>query len=109
MQMRIGAGSRGYVAGDDNERDGDPIGIIRVILAVLPSASLRQGRRPCRVGQRSYDRSSSSPSDSSITPRDAVVGAASIVNQHAELFMALADEGGLRRGRLHLRHGRRGE
>ena len=93
MQMRIGTG-RGYVAGDDNERDGDPIGIIHVDSLYSPVRRCAKAVEPCRVGQHTnYDRLVLEvETDGSITPRDAVVDAANIVNQHMSAFMALADE-----------------
>ena len=93
MQMRIGTG-RGYVAGDDTERDGDPIGIIHVDSLYSPVRRCAKAVEPCRVGQHTnYDRLVLEvETDGSITPRDAVVDAANIVNQHMSAFMALADE-----------------
>lgn len=93
MQMRIGTG-RGYVAGDDNERDGDPIGIIHVDSLYSPVRRCAKAVEPCRVGQHTnYDRLVLEvETDGSITPRDAVVDAANIVDQHMSAFMALADE-----------------
>ena len=93
MQMRIGTG-RGYVAGDDNERDGDPIGIIHVDSLYSPVRRCAKAVEPCRVGQHTnYDRLVLEvETDGSITPRDAVVDAANIVNQHMSAFMVLADE-----------------
>ena len=93
MQMRIGVG-RGYVSGDDNEREGDPIGIINVDSLYSPVRRCAKVVEPCRVGQRTnYDRLVLEvETDGSITPRDAVVEAANIVNQHMSAFMTLADE-----------------
>ncbi len=93
MQMRIGVG-RGYVSGDDNERDGDPIGIIHVDSLYSPVRRCAKAVEPCRVGQHTdYDRLVLEvETDGSISPREAVVEAANIVNQHMFAFMGLADE-----------------
>jgi DNA-directed RNA polymerase subunit alpha len=93
MQMRIGCG-RGYVSGDDNERDGDPIGIIHVDSLYSPVRRCAKAVEPCRVGQHTnYDRLVLEvETNGSLSPRDAVVEAANIVNQHMSAFMTLADE-----------------
>jgi len=93
MQMRIGIG-RGYISGDDNERESDPIGIIHVDSLYSPVRRCAKAVEPCRVGQHTdYDRLVLEvETDGSISPRDAVVEAANIVNQHMSAFMSLADE-----------------
>lgn len=90
MQMRIAVG-RGYVSGDDNERDGDPIGLIHVDSLFSPVRRCAKAVEPCRVGQHTnYDRLVLEvETDGSISPRDAVVEAANIVNQHMTAFMGL--------------------
>ena len=93
MQMRVGIG-RGYVSGDDNEREGDPIGLIHVDSLYSPVRRCAKVVEPCRVGQHTnYDRLILEvETDGSVSPRDAVVEAANIVNQHMTAFMGLADE-----------------
>ena len=93
MQMRIGTG-RGYVSGADNERDGDPIGLIHVDSLYSPVRRCAKVVEPCRVGQHTnYDRLILEvETDGSVSPRDAVVEAANIVNQHMSAFMSLAEE-----------------
>ena len=93
MQMRIGTG-RGYVSGDDNEREGDPIGLINVDSLYSPVRRCAKVVEPCRVGQHTnYDRLILEvETDGSVSPRDAVVEAANIVNQHMTAFMGLAEE-----------------
>ncbi len=93
MQMRIGMG-RGYVSGDENEREGDPIGLIHVDALYSPVRRCAKAVEPCRVGQHTdYDRLVLEvETDGSLSPRDAVVEAANIVNQHMSAFMGLADE-----------------
>ena len=93
MQMRIGTG-RGYVSGDDNERDDDPIGIIHVDSLYSPVRRCAKAVEPCRVGQHTdYDRLILEvETDGSVSPREAVVEAANIINQHMSAFMTLAEE-----------------
>lgn len=93
MSMRIGTG-RGYVAGDDNKRDEDPIGIIHVDSLFSPVRRCAKSVEPCRVGQHTdYDRLVLEvETDGSLTPREAVVEAANIINQHMSAFMSLAEE-----------------
>ncbi len=93
MQMRIGTG-RGYVSGDDNEREGDPIGLINVDSLYSPVRRCAKVVEPCRVGQHTnYDRLILEvETDGSVSPRDAVVEAANIVDQHMKAFMSLTDE-----------------
>ena len=56
MSMRIGTG-RGYVSGEDNERDDDPIGLIHVDSLFSPVTRCAKAVEPCRVGQHTdYDR-----------------------------------------------------
>lgn len=92
MKMRIGIG-RGYVSGDDNERESDPIGIIHVDSLYSPVRRCAKSVEPCRVGRHTdYDRLLLEvETDGSISPRDAIVEAANIINQHMTAFMGLAD------------------
>ena len=93
MQMRIGIG-RGYVSGEENEREGDPIGLIHVDSLYSPVRRCAKAVEPCRVGQHTdYDRLVLEvETNGSVSPRDAVVEAANIINQHMAAFMSLADE-----------------
>ena len=93
MQMRIGVG-RGYVSGDENERDGDPIGLIHVDSLYSPVRRCAKVVEPCRVGQHTdYDKLILEiETNGSVYPRDAVVEAANIINQHMSAFMGLAEE-----------------
>ena len=92
MKMRIGIG-RGYVSGDDNERESDPIGIIHVDSLYTPVRRCAKSVEPCRVGRHTdYDRLLLEvETNGSISPRDAIVEAANIINQHMTAFMGLAD------------------
>ena len=93
MRMRIGVG-RGYVSGDDNERDEDPIGVIHVDSLYSPVLRCAKTVEPCRVGQHTnYDRLILEiETNGSISPRDAVIEAADIINQHMAAFMDLAED-----------------
>ena len=93
MRMRIGVG-RGYVSGDDNERDEDPIGVIHVDSLYSPVRRCAKTVEPCRVGQHTnYDRLILEiETNGSICPRDAVIEAADIINQHMAAFMDLAED-----------------
>lgn len=93
MRMRIGQG-RGYVSGEDNEREDDPIGLIHVDSLFSPVLRCAKVVEPCRVGQHTnYDRLILEiETNGSITPREAVIEAADIVNQHMNAFMELAED-----------------
>ncbi len=93
MRMRIGTG-RSYVSGDDNEREDDPIGVIHVDSLFSPVTRCAKVVEPCRVGQHTnYDRLILEvETNGSITPRDAVIQAADIINQHMCAFMDLAED-----------------
>ena len=93
MKMRIGVG-RGYVSGEENERESDPIGIIHVDSLYSPVRRCAKVVEACRVGRHTdYDRLVLEvETNGSITPRDAVVEASNIINQHMSAFMSLADE-----------------
>ena len=92
-KLRIGTG-RGYVSGDENKRDIDPIGIIHIDSLYSPVRRCAKSVEPCRVGQHTdYDRLVLEiETDGSISPREAVVEAANIVNQHMNAFMCLVEE-----------------
>lgn len=93
MTMRIGVG-RGYVSGDDNKADNDPIGLIHVDSLYSPVRRCAKSVEPCRVGQHTdYDRLVLEvETNGSVAARDAVVEAANIINQHMIAFRELAEE-----------------
>lgn len=93
VSLRIGTG-RGYVSGEDNKRDSDPIGIIHIDSRFSPVRRCAKVVEPCRVGQHTdYDRLILEvETDGSIAPRDAVVEASNIINQHMGAFMTLAEQ-----------------
>ncbi|MBR2835718.1 MAG: DNA-directed RNA polymerase subunit alpha [Coriobacteriales bacterium] len=90
MSMRIGCG-RGYVSSDQNERPDDSIGIIHVDSRYSPIRNCTKLVEPCRVGQHTdYDSLVLEiETNGSITPSEALVQAANIVNQHMNAFMSL--------------------
>ncbi|MDO4437167.1 MAG: DNA-directed RNA polymerase subunit alpha [Coriobacteriaceae bacterium] len=93
MSMRIGYG-RGYVSYEQNKRENDPIGIINVDSLFSPVKRCAKLVEACRVGQHTdYDRLVLEiETNGAVDPRDAVVQAANIINQHMAAFMTLADE-----------------
>lgn len=93
MSMRIGYG-RGYVSYEQNKRDNDPIGIINVDSLFSPVKRCAKLVEACRVGQHTdYDRLVLEiETNGALSPRDAVVSAANIINQHMAAFMTLTDE-----------------
>ena len=92
MSMRIGHG-RGYVSYEGNKRDNDPIGYIHVDSLFSPVRRCAKLVEACRVGQHTdYDRLVLEiETNGAITPREAVVQAANIINQHMAAFMNLAE------------------
>ena len=93
MRMRIGVG-RGYAPGEENAHENDPIGLIHVDSLYSPVRRCAKVVEACRVGRHTdYDRLVLEiETNGSISPRDAVVEAANIINQHMSAFMGLADE-----------------
>ncbi len=93
MTLSISTG-RGYVSGEDNEQDGDPIGLIRVDSLYSPVRRCAKYVEPCRVGQRTdYDRLVLEvETNGAITPEEAVVESANIIDQHMKAFMDLSEE-----------------
>lgn len=92
MSMRIGHG-RGYVSYEGNKRESDPIGYIHVDSLFSPVRRCAKLVEACRVGQRTdYDRLVLEiETNGAITPREAEVQAANIINQHMAAFMNLAE------------------
>ncbi|MBY4798183.1 DNA-directed RNA polymerase subunit alpha [Collinsella sp. AGMB00827] len=93
MSMRIGYG-RGYVSAEANKHDSDPIGLIHVDSLYSPVHRCAKLVEATRVGQHTdYDRLVLEiETNGAVTPREAVVQAANIVNQHMAAFMNLADD-----------------
>ena len=90
MSMRIGTG-RGYAPGESNARGDDSIGIIHVDSLFSPVRRCTKFVEPCRVGQRTdYDRLVLDvETNGAVTPTEALVQAANIVNQHINAFLTL--------------------
>ena len=90
MSMRIGTG-RGYAPGESNARGDDSIGIIQVDSLFSPVRRCTKFVEPCRVGQRTdYDRLVLEvETNGAVTPTEALVQAANIVNQHINAFLTL--------------------
>ena len=90
MSMRIGTG-RGYAPGESNARGDDSIGIIHVDSLFSPVRRCTKFVEPCRVGQRTdYDRLVLEvETNGAVTPTEALVQAANIVNQHINAFLTL--------------------
>ena len=90
MSMRIGTG-RGYAPGESNARGDDSIGNIHVDSLFSPVRRCTKFVEPCRVGQRTdYDRLVLEvETNGAVTPTEALVQAANIVNQHINAFLTL--------------------
>ena len=90
MSMRIGTG-RGYAPGESNARGDDSIGIIHVDSLFSPVRRCTKFVEPCRVGQcTDYDRLVLEvETNGAVTPTEALVQAANIVNQHINAFLTL--------------------
>lgn len=90
MSMRIGTG-RGYVPGESNARPDDSIGIIHVDSLFSPVRRCTKLVEPCRVGQRTdYDSLVLEvETNGAVSPTEALVQAANIVNQHVNAFLSL--------------------
>lgn len=91
-KLRIGVG-RGYVDGENNKRESDPIGYIHVDSLYSPVRRCAKHVEPCRVGQHTdYDRLVLEvETNGAVTPRESVVEAANIVKQHMSGFMNLVE------------------
>jgi DNA-directed RNA polymerase subunit alpha len=93
MTIRIGVG-RGYISAERNKRSDDPIGIVHIDSLFSPVRRCTMNVTDTRVGQRTdYDKLILEvETNGSVTPQDAVVRAANIINQHMDAFLALSDE-----------------
>jgi DNA-directed RNA polymerase subunit alpha len=93
MTVRIGVG-RGYISAERNKREDDPIGIIHVDSLFSPVLRCTMDISDTRVGQRTdYDKLVLEvETNGSLTPQEAIVTGADIINQHMAAFLALSDE-----------------
>ncbi|MDR0347465.1 MAG: DNA-directed RNA polymerase subunit alpha [Coriobacteriales bacterium] len=93
MSVRIGVG-RGYISAERNKRSDDPIGIVHIDSLFSPVRRCTMNVTDTRVGQRTdYDKLVLEvETNGSITPQEAIVHAANIINQHMDAFLSLSDD-----------------
>ena len=93
MKIRIGTG-RGYISAERNKRSNDPIGIIHIDSLFSPVQRCTMFVTDTRIGQRTdYDKLVLEvETNGSITPQEAVVRAANIINQHMDAFLMLSND-----------------
>ena len=93
MSIRIGV-DRGYISAERNKRSNDPIGVIHIDSLFSPVRRCTMDVTDTRVGQRTdYDKLVLEvETNGSITPQEAVVRAANIINQHMDAFLLLSDD-----------------
>jgi DNA-directed RNA polymerase subunit alpha len=88
---------RGYATAEDNEREGDPIGVIPVDSVFSPVRNVTFRVEYTRVGQRTdFDKLTLFVrTDGSVKPDEAVSHGARILIEHISLLANLAEEAGL--------------
>jgi DNA-directed RNA polymerase subunit alpha len=88
---------RGYASAEENEREGDPIGVIPVDSVFSPVSNVTFRVEYTRVGQRTdFDKLTLMVrTDGSIKPDEAVSQGARIMIEHISLLANLAEEAGL--------------
>ncbi|MCF7853551.1 MAG: DNA-directed RNA polymerase subunit alpha [Candidatus Pacebacteria bacterium] len=91
MEIEIDRG-RGYRPAEENKREDQPIGVIPVDCIFSPVERVRYHVQACRVGQRTdYDRLELEVwTDGRVTPDEAVRNAASIIQEHLNVFTQVA-------------------
>lgn len=96
MEMVVEKG-RGYASAEDNEKEGDPIGVIPVDSVFSPVTNATFRVENTRVGQRTdFDKVSLFvTTDGSLKPDEAVSMGARILIEHISLLGNLAEEAGL--------------
>lgn len=96
MELTVEKG-RGYASAEENERDGDPIGVIPVDSVFSPVRSVTFRVEDTRVGQRTdFDKLTLSVrTEGSVKPDEAVSQGARILIEHVNLLANLAEEAGL--------------
>jgi DNA-directed RNA polymerase subunit alpha len=94
MEIHLGVG-RGYITAEQNKRPEDPIGLVPVDSLYSPVRRCTLAVEDYRVGQRTdYDKLILEvETNGSVSPQEAVVRAADIINQHMGAFAALSDSG----------------
>jgi DNA-directed RNA polymerase subunit alpha len=90
IEFRLGQGV-GYVPSDENKKTELPLGFISIDSIFTPVTKVNYLIENTRVGQRTdYEKLTLEiHTDGSITPEEALVTAARILNQHVGLFMGL--------------------
>ena len=93
MELVIKRG-RGYVPGERNEEEAEPIGTIRLDAVYAPIRKVNFVVTNARVGQRTdYDRLALEIwTDGSITPRDALTYAARVLRDQMSIFAGVEEE-----------------
>ncbi len=96
MELVVEKG-RGYASAEDNEREGEPIGVIPVDSVFSPIKNVTFKVEYTRVGQRTdFDKMTLFVrTDGSIKPDEAVSHGARILIEHISLLANLAEEAGL--------------
>lgn len=96
MEMTVEKG-RGFASAEDNEREGDPIGVIPVDSIFSPVSNVTFKVEYTRVGQRTdFDKLTLMVrTDGSMAPDDAVSIGARILIEHISLLADLAEEPGI--------------
>lgn len=96
MEMTVEKG-RGFSSAEDNEREGDPIGVIPVDAIFSPISNVTFKVEYTRVGQRTdFDKLTLNVrTDGSIRPDEAVSIGSRILIEHITLLAELAEEPGI--------------
>jgi DNA-directed RNA polymerase subunit alpha len=96
IEMAVEKG-RGYSSAEENEREGDPIGVIPVDSIFSPVSNVTFKVEYTRVGQRTdFDKLTLMvTTDGSMKPDEAVSHGARILIEHISLLANLAEEAGL--------------
>ncbi|MCL2631480.1 MAG: DNA-directed RNA polymerase subunit alpha [Coriobacteriia bacterium] len=91
LEINIGVG-RGYITAEQNKSADDPIGLVPVDSLYSPVRRCTLAVEDYRVGQRTdYDKLILEvETNGSISPQEAVVRSADIINQHMDAFSMLA-------------------
>mgnify|MGYP004444168897 CR=1 FL=1 len=93
MRVRLGLG-RGYVSAEQNKRDDDPIGLIPIDSLFSPVTRCTFNVEDARVGHRTdFNKLTMEiQTNGSITPKEALHGAANIIKQHMNAFILLTED-----------------
>ncbi len=91
LEVKVG---RGYVTGEENKSEEDPIGVIPIDCLYSPVRLVKYSVENTRVGQMTdYDKLILEVStDGRISPDDALKHAASILKHHLDVFDAVSEE-----------------